>query len=153
MLRGAMTKLHAINDSLGRLFHERHSGRGGAAGSPYCDILVTPALPIRPFAAAGPMPREAAPGAPFSSPLHAVFPMYPFNFSGHPACVVRVPGAGGGGGGVAPVAAVQLVAPMHREDLLLQVAQAYEQESGCFATWPAPSEILAQAKDLHKARL
>ncbi|HZP41655.1 MAG TPA: amidase [Candidatus Binatia bacterium] len=84
------------------------------------DVLLTPTLPTVAFAAAGPLPRGAD-GGDFDSPIHAVAFTYPFNMTGHPAATVR---AGFGGGGL-PVG-LQLVAERGREDLLLQVARAFE---------------------------
>ena len=70
------------------------------------------------------MPAGAG-GEQFSSPMHAVGAMYPFNFSGHPAAVVRCPGPLTAADGLPP-GAIQLVAERHRDDLVLQVAAAYE---------------------------
>jgi Asp-tRNA(Asn)/Glu-tRNA(Gln) amidotransferase A subunit family amidase len=65
---------------------------------------------------------------PFDSPIHPVAFSYPFNLTGHPACTVPVGLASDG----LPVG-VQLVAERGREDLLLQVAHAWE------ATYPFPA--------------
>ena len=55
----------------------------------------------------------------------------PFNLSLHPAATVR---AGLSDAGL-PVG-LQIVAPRHRDDLVLQVARAYERATDCFAVWP-----------------
>ncbi|MBI2913225.1 MAG: amidase, partial [Chloroflexi bacterium] len=55
----------------------------------------------------------------------------PFNLSGHPACSVR---AGFSDNGL-PVG-LQIVAPRHRDDLVLQAAYAYEQARPWNDKWP-----------------
>ncbi len=85
------------------------------------DVLLTPTLPTEAFAAAGPFPSTIG-GEPVDSPLHAVAFTYPFNLSGHPAATVR---AGFTDNGLP--AGLQIVAPRHRDDLVLQVAAAYDQ--------------------------
>jgi aspartyl-tRNA(Asn)/glutamyl-tRNA(Gln) amidotransferase subunit A len=93
------------------------------------DLLLTPTLPTTAFPAAGPLP-EAIDGHKLTSPIHAVAFTYPFNVTGHPAATVR---AGLGDDGL-PVG-LQLVAERGRDDLLLQVARAYERVRP-FADWP-----------------
>src|SRR5438105_426133 len=93
------------------------------------DVLLTPTLPTVAFAAGGPLP-EGTGEAPFASPLHAVAFTYPFNLTGHPAATVRAGFADDG----LPVG-LQLVAERGREDLLLQVARAYERARP-FEPWP-----------------
>jgi aspartyl-tRNA(Asn)/glutamyl-tRNA(Gln) amidotransferase subunit A len=93
------------------------------------DLLLTPTLPTVAFAAGGPLP-EGIGGEPFASPLHAVAFTYPFNLTGHPAATVRAGFADDG----LPVG-LQLVAERGREDLLLQVARAYERARP-FDRWP-----------------
>jgi aspartyl-tRNA(Asn)/glutamyl-tRNA(Gln) amidotransferase subunit A len=94
-----------------------------------CDVLLTPTVPTTAFPAGGPMPAEID-GEKLSSPIHAVAFSYPFNMTGHPAITVRC--------GIAPdglPVGLQIVVERGREDLLLQVARAYERE--CPATeWP-----------------
>lgn len=94
-----------------------------------CDVLLTPTLPTTAFAAGGPMPSEVD-GEKLPSPIHAVAFSYPFNMTGHPAITVRC--------GIAPdglPVGLQIVTERGREDVLLQVARAYERE--CPATeWP-----------------
>lgn len=104
-------KLHTLNEGLAAVFEE-------------VDVLITPALPTVAFDAAGPMPRGAG-GKTFSSPMHAVGAMYPFNFSGHPAAVLRCPGDLTADEGLPP-GSIQLVAERHRDDLILQVAAIFE---------------------------
>jgi len=75
-------------------------------------------------------PPAGVDGHGFESPIHAVAFTYPFNMTGHPAATVR---AGFSDEGL-PVG-LQLVAAHGREDLLLQVARAYERVRP-FDTWP-----------------
>jgi aspartyl-tRNA(Asn)/glutamyl-tRNA(Gln) amidotransferase subunit A len=94
-----------------------------------CDVLLTPTVPTTAFAAGGPMPSEID-GEKLPSPIHAVAFSYPFNMTGHPAITVRC--------GIAPdglPVGLQLVVERGREDLLLQVARAYERENPP-AEWP-----------------
>ena len=93
------------------------------------DLLLTPTMPTVAFGAAGPLP-SGVDGERFASPLHAVAFTYPFNLTGHPACTVR---AGFGDDGL-PVG-LQMVAERGREDLLLQVARAWERVRP-FDEWP-----------------
>jgi aspartyl-tRNA(Asn)/glutamyl-tRNA(Gln) amidotransferase subunit A len=93
------------------------------------DLLLTPTLPTTAFAAGGPLPAVVD-GERLASPIHAVAFTYPFNMTGHPAATVR---AGFGDDGL-PVG-LQLVAERGREDLLLQVARAYERVRP-FDGWP-----------------
>ena len=103
-----------LNDQLAMLF-ERF------------DLLVTPTMPTEAFSAAGPPPAEID-GHPIPL-LGAVAFTYPFNLSGHPA--ISVP-AGLTPSGM-PVG-LQIVAPRHRDDLVLQAARAFERArpwNGC----------------------
>jgi aspartyl-tRNA(Asn)/glutamyl-tRNA(Gln) amidotransferase subunit A len=93
------------------------------------DVLLTPTLPTTAFPAGGPLPTVVD-GEKLASPIHAVAFTYPFNVTGHPAATVR---AGFGDDGL-PVG-LQLVAERGREDLLLQVARAYERVRP-FDQWP-----------------
>ncbi len=93
------------------------------------DLLLTPTLPTAAFAAGGPLPETIA-GEKLASPIHAVAFTYPFNLTGHPAATLR---AGFSDEGL-PVG-LQLVADRGRDDLLLQVARAYERE-GPVDDWP-----------------
>jgi Asp-tRNA(Asn)/Glu-tRNA(Gln) amidotransferase A subunit family amidase len=84
------------------------------------DLLLTPTLPTVAFGAAGPFPSEVG-GEPAASPLGAIAFTYPFNMSGHPAATVR---AGITASGLP--AGLQIVAPRHRDDRVLQAACAYD---------------------------
>ncbi|MBN2033069.1 MAG: amidase [Deltaproteobacteria bacterium] len=84
------------------------------------DLLITPTTPTEAFGAKGPPPSEIE-GEQIPL-LWAVAFTYPFNLSGHPAASVP---AGFTSSGVP--AGLQIVAPHHRDDLLLQTAYAYEQ--------------------------
>jgi aspartyl-tRNA(Asn)/glutamyl-tRNA(Gln) amidotransferase subunit A len=83
------------------------------------DLLLTPAMPTEAFGAKGPPPAEID-GHPISL-LGAVAFTYPFNLSGHPAATIPVGHTEAG----LPVG-LQIVGPRHRDDLVLQVAKAYE---------------------------
>lgn len=84
------------------------------------DILLMPTLPLEAFPVEYLHPLEIA-GRPIK--IHDAFPFtHPFNLSGHPA--LSLP-AGMTDAGL-PVG-VQLVAPRFREDVLLQLAQQFEQ--------------------------
>ena len=89
------------------------------------------------FDAAGPMPSGAG-GQKFSNPMHAVGAMYPFNFSGHPAAVLRCPGELTADEGLPP-GSIQVVAERHRDDLVLQVAAVFEANTAPLA-WPQVDE-------------
>src|SRR5205085_9855541 len=83
------------------------------------DLLLTPTMPIEAFAAEGPIP-EAVEGEPLGGWIVAF--TAPFNFTGHPAATVR---AGFTDSGLP--AGLQIVAERHRDDLVLQAANAFEQ--------------------------
>jgi aspartyl-tRNA(Asn)/glutamyl-tRNA(Gln) amidotransferase subunit A len=113
----AQRKRALLNEALARIF-ERYA------------LLLTPTLPTDAFAAAGPMPR-AIDGVPIPTALGAVAYTYPFNFSGHPAATVRA-----GFTDVGLPAGLQIIAPRHRDDLVLQAAYAYEQAAPWNDQWP-----------------
>jgi aspartyl-tRNA(Asn)/glutamyl-tRNA(Gln) amidotransferase subunit A len=94
------------------------------------DLLLTPTLPTEAFDARGRMPPEID-GQPVENPLAFVAFTYPFNLSGHPAATVR---AGFTDAGLP--AGLQIVAPRHREDLVLQASHAYECERPWNHRWP-----------------
>lgn len=83
------------------------------------------------------MPSGAG-GQKFSNPMHAVGAMYPFNFSGHPAAVLRCPGELTADEGLPP-GSIQVVAERHRDDLVLQVAAVFEANTAPLA-WPQVDE-------------
>lgn len=91
-----------------------------------CDLLLTPTTPYDPPPAGGPFPKELE-GRALPEASVASFTI-PFNLSWHPAATVR---AGFSKAGL-PVG-LQIVAPRHRDDLVLQAALAFER------TQPAPS--------------
>jgi len=93
------------------------------------DIFVTPTTPTVAFAAKGPPPSEID-GHPIPL-LGAVAFTYPFNISGHPAANVRA----GITENQLPVG-LQIVGPRHRDDLVLQMAHAYEQARPWNDEWP-----------------
>lgn len=81
------------------------------------DLLLTPTLPTEAFAPAGPIPREIE-----GEQANAIAFTYPFNFTGHPAASVP---AGLTDAGLP--CGLQIVAPRHRDDLVLRASRAYEQ--------------------------
>ncbi len=93
------------------------------------DLLVTPTVPYDPPLAKGPYPSETEGRAQVPAGVAAF--TIPFNLSWHPAATVR---AGLSRAGL-PVG-LQLVAPHHREDLLLRVARAFERERPAHPSWP-----------------
>jgi Asp-tRNA(Asn)/Glu-tRNA(Gln) amidotransferase A subunit family amidase len=90
------------------------------------DLLLLPTLPTVAFAADGPIPTEVD-----GKEANAICFTYPFNFTGHPA--ISLPA--GLVDGKLPCG-LQIVAPHHRDDLLLQVARAYEQARPWNERWP-----------------
>ncbi|MFI5305960.1 MAG: amidase [Polyangiales bacterium] len=94
------------------------------------DLLLTPTMPYDGHPARGPYPTEIA-----GKPAHATGPgvfTIPFNLSYHPAATVRVGLSRRG----LPMG-MQIVGPRHRDDLVLQVARAFERERPWHPTWPA----------------
>jgi len=95
------------------------------------DLLVTPALPIAPFAAG----REVPDGRPDPHwPGWTPF-TYPFNLTQQPA--ISVP-CGFTAGGL-PIG-LQIVGPRHGEALVLRAAHAYEERHGEPALAPEPTD-------------
>ena len=93
------------------------------------DLLLTPTMPTEAFGAKGPPPAEID-GHPIPL-LGAVAFTYPFNLSGHPAASVP---AGLTESGLP--AGLQIIGPRHRDDLVLQMAYAYEQMRPWKDHWP-----------------
>ncbi len=94
------------------------------------DLIVTPTVPYDPPPAKGPFPSETE-GRPQAFAGVASFTI-PFNLSWHPAATVR---AGLSRAGL-PIG-MQIVGPRHRDDLVLQVARAFERERPWHPDWPA----------------
>jgi len=93
------------------------------------DVLVTPTVPYDPPPAKGPFPDEIeGRRQPFAGVASFTIP---FNLSWHPAATVRV--------GISrkklPMG-LQIVGPRHRDDLVLQVARAFERERPWHPHWP-----------------
>ncbi len=86
------------------------------------DLLLTPTMPGEAFRAEAP-PPETMEGRRLA-PLGDVAFTYPFNFSGHPAATLP---AGFTPSGL-PVG-LQIIAPRHRDDLVLQASYAFEKAS------------------------
>jgi len=105
--------------------------RWTAAAFARFDVLLMPTLPLEAFPIEQLHPTEIA-GRPIR--IHDAFPFtHPFNLSGHPA--LSLP-AGMTDAGLP--AAVQLVGPRFREDLLLRLGRQFEQAR----PWPlAPARF------------
>jgi aspartyl-tRNA(Asn)/glutamyl-tRNA(Gln) amidotransferase subunit A len=97
------------------------------------DFLLTPTVPYDPPPAKGPFPAETE-GRRQRGAAVAVFTI-PFNWSWHPAATVR---AGLSKRGL-PIG-LQIVAPRHRDDLVLRAALAYERERPWHPEWPTTWE-------------
>jgi aspartyl-tRNA(Asn)/glutamyl-tRNA(Gln) amidotransferase subunit A len=93
------------------------------------DLLVSPTVCYDPVPAKGPFPEETE-GRRQEFGSSTVFTM-PFNMSWHPAATVR---AGLSNAGL-PVG-MQIVAPLHRDDLALQMSRAFEREHPWHPHWP-----------------
>jgi aspartyl-tRNA(Asn)/glutamyl-tRNA(Gln) amidotransferase subunit A len=100
------------------------------------DLLVTPTMPYDPPPAGGPLPRESE-GRSLGEigEAAAMYFTVPFNLTWNPAATVR---AGLSKAGF-PVG-LQIVAPHHRDDLLLRAARAFERERPWSALWPMRQE-------------
>jgi aspartyl-tRNA(Asn)/glutamyl-tRNA(Gln) amidotransferase subunit A len=94
-----------------------------------CDLLLTPTVPYDPPPARGPFPTETE-GRVQPSASVASFTVL-FNMSWNPAATVR---AGLSRAGL-PVG-LQIVGPIHREDLVLRAARAFERERPWHPFWP-----------------
>jgi len=93
------------------------------------DLLLTPTTFADPPPARGPLPSEVeGKPAPFGS--SGAFTI-PFNLSWHPAGTVRA-----GFSKVGLPVGLQIVAPRHRDDLVLQSAWAFEQARPWAHHWP-----------------
>jgi aspartyl-tRNA(Asn)/glutamyl-tRNA(Gln) amidotransferase subunit A len=93
------------------------------------DLLLTPTMPTEAFSAGGPPPAEVE-GRPIPL-LGAVAFTYPFNLSGHPAASVLTGLTRNG-----LPAGLQIIGPRHREDLVLQMASAFEKTKPRKDQWP-----------------
>jgi aspartyl-tRNA(Asn)/glutamyl-tRNA(Gln) amidotransferase subunit A len=98
------------------------------------DLLVTPTVPYDPPPAKGPFPTETE-GR--TQPVASVASFtIPFNMSWHPAATVRA----GMSRASLPVG-MQIVGPLHREDLVLQAARAFERERPWHPHWPMRVDV------------
>ena len=93
------------------------------------DVIVTPTVPYDPPPARGPFPSETE-GRPQITASVASFTI-PFNLSWNPGISVR---AGMSRAGF-PVG-LQIVGPLHREDVLFAAARAFERERPAHPAWP-----------------
>ena len=93
------------------------------------DLLLTPTVPFDPPPARGPFPSHTE-GREQPAATVGSFTM-PFNMSWHPAGTVRVGLSKAG----LPIG-LQIVAPRHRDDLVLQASWAYENAHPWADTWP-----------------
>jgi aspartyl-tRNA(Asn)/glutamyl-tRNA(Gln) amidotransferase subunit A len=93
------------------------------------DVLLTPTMPYDAIPARGPYPLEIG-SQKFDKTPPSAFTA-PFNVSGHPAATVR--------SGIStrnvPMG-LQIVAGRHRDDLVLQLARAFERERPWHPHWP-----------------
>ena len=94
------------------------------------DLLLTPTVPFDPPPAKGPFPEKTEGRT--QPPASVASFTIPFNLSWHPAATVR---AGLSRAGL-PVG-LQIVAPRHRDDLVLQAARAFERERPWAGDWPS----------------
>jgi aspartyl-tRNA(Asn)/glutamyl-tRNA(Gln) amidotransferase subunit A len=93
------------------------------------DAIVTPTVPYDPVPAKGPFPDETE-GRP-QGPVGVASFTIPFNLAWHPAASVR---AGLSRAGL-PIG-MHIVGPRHRDDLVLQLARAFERERPWHPNWP-----------------
>lgn len=129
-IRGVQLAKEVSADRLAKLRRRRYElVRWSAEVFDDIDLLLTPTVPYDPPPAAGPFPSETE-GRPQPPAGVASFTI-PFNLSGHPAASVR---AGFSKAGL-PVG-LQIVAPRHRDDLVLQAAHAFERERPWADRWP-----------------
>ncbi len=129
-LRGLELGRHVTPELWGRMRRRREDlNRWCAQVFERCDLLLTPTLPVDPPLARGPLPTEWQ-GRKLPVSGVASFTI-PFNLSWHPAATVR---AGFSRAGL-PVG-LQIVAPRHRDDLVLQAARAFERERPWARSWP-----------------
>jgi aspartyl-tRNA(Asn)/glutamyl-tRNA(Gln) amidotransferase subunit A len=98
------------------------------------DLLITPTVPYDPPPARGPFPTETEGRQQITASV-ASFTI-PFNLSWNPAATLR---AGLSRAGL-PVG-LQIVGPLHREDLVLQAARAFERERPAHPVWPLRSRL------------
>jgi aspartyl-tRNA(Asn)/glutamyl-tRNA(Gln) amidotransferase subunit A len=94
------------------------------------DLLITPTVPYDGHPAQGPYPLEID-GEPTDAPGPGAFTI-PWNLSYHPAASVRVGLSSRG----LPMG-MQIVGPRHRDDVVMQVARAFERERPWHPHWPA----------------
>jgi aspartyl-tRNA(Asn)/glutamyl-tRNA(Gln) amidotransferase subunit A len=93
------------------------------------DLLLTPTVPFDPPPARGPLPAETEGRA--QPPVGVASFTIPWNLAWHPAATVR---AGFSKAGL-PVG-LQIAAPRHRDDLVLQAAFAFERARPWADDWP-----------------
>jgi aspartyl-tRNA(Asn)/glutamyl-tRNA(Gln) amidotransferase subunit A len=93
------------------------------------DVLITPTVPFDPPPAKGPWPTEIE--GKRCPPVAVASFTIPFNLSWHPAATVR---AGISKAGL-PIG-LQIVGPRHRDELVLQMAAAFECERPWHPNWP-----------------
>jgi aspartyl-tRNA(Asn)/glutamyl-tRNA(Gln) amidotransferase subunit A len=129
-IRGVKLGAEITPDRWGKMRRRRFElGRWCAEIFERVDLLLTPTLPFDPPPARGPFPSEIE-GRP-QPPVGVASFTIPFNLSWHPAASVR---AGMSRAGL-PVG-LQIVAPRHRDDLVLQAARAFERQRPWSHHWP-----------------
>ncbi|TMA33315.1 MAG: amidase [Deltaproteobacteria bacterium] len=97
------------------------------------DLLLTPTVPFDPPPARGPLPAETE-GRKQPAVGVASFTI-PWNLAWHPAATVRA----GFSQARLPVG-LQIAAPRHRDELVLQAAHAFERARPWADDWPRPQE-------------
>jgi Asp-tRNA(Asn)/Glu-tRNA(Gln) amidotransferase A subunit family amidase len=98
------------------------------------DLLLTPTVAFDPPPATGPFPTEIEGRA--ADPLTVAAFVMPFNSTWNPAANVR--------SGISKAGfpmGMQIVGPQHRDDLVLQAAQAFEAERPWHPHWPEPRPV------------
>ncbi len=130
LIAGVIEASELSADDFGRLQEGREAlNRWCAEIFDRYDLLVTPTIPYDPPPARGPFPTETEGRRQLAWGV-ASFTI-PFNLSLHPAATVRVGLSRAG----LPMG-MQIVAPRHRDDLVLQAARAFERERPWHPEWP-----------------
>lgn len=130
LARRAVSPLELLTETLARIEATRETlNRWCGEMFERFDLLLTPTVPYDPPPARGPFP-DAIGGRP-QPPAGVASSTIPFNLSWHPAATVR---AGFSKAGF-PVG-LQIVAPRHRDDRVLQAAFAFERARPWAEDWP-----------------
>ena len=132
--RGVLASMKGAWDMTPEWFSEaaqaRPRSRPGPARCSRVRPAVTPTVPYDPPPAKGPFPSETEGRRQLAWGVAAF--TIPFNLSLHPACSLRVGLSRAG----LPIG-MQIVAERHRDELVLQAAQAFERERPWHPHWPS----------------